>query len=516
MPGSDDLMAGLDELAGAREGYETAWAYWRSSVPETFVSPAWQKILARSGGKFRLNIAKVPVVALADRLKVTGSAAVNPAGEKDDDADLLLQQVWAQNKLRLQTKRLIRNTLIFGDSYWYIWPADSPEADAPAQRVRIAYNDPRTVRVMYDPDDELTIRSAIKSWQEHGQSRAIMLYPDRIERGWVLKPGAKTDDPAAWTREQLVDPETDKPVEMDVPVPARLGRVPIFHFRTDMPFGSPESADMWGAQDAVQKLASTLAYTAERAGLRDRYLLTEPNASLNGNSGDSPEWDDEEDADESSRDNSRQRSGAGDIQIWEGVKAAAEWSAADPQGFMDPADWFLRFAALTSRVSSRYADPGGQHPSGAALRVADAPEAAKTEDRQEFLDDELASAQEAALRLLGVEDPRVVVRWKPSGIVDDVDTWQIVAAKISAGVPVHVAIVDTGLYESDVVQQWLTDSQVEMDLARRIGLVAEMGGAVQQLSQGVALGLVPEDAARRLVEETIGQLVPDVTGDQPE
>lgn len=513
MPGTDDLLGGVHELRCAQPLYDEAWAYWRAAVPELFVSPAWQRILARSGGRYRMNIAKVPVVALADRLKVVGAVAVGPDGQKDPAADDLLQDaVWTACKLPLQTKRLIRNTLIFGDSYWYIWPADSPEDGAPAERLTIAYNDPRLTRVIYDADDELTIKYAIKSWEEEGRLHASVIYPDRTELGWVLRDGAQADSSAGWERVAWTDPDTDKPAELDVP--NRWG-MPVFHFRTDMPYGVPESADMWGAQDAVQKLASTLAYSAERAGLRDRYLLADPNAALNGDAADNPDWDDDADADLATRDDSAMRSGPGETQILSGIKAAGEWSAADPHGFMDPAEWFLRFSALTARVSSRYADPGGQHPSGNALRAADAPEAAKTEDRQEYLDDELRAALSFSLRVLGVEDPRVDIRWKPPGIVDDVDTWTIADMKIRAGVPPQVALVETGLYEPDVVHQWLTDSQVEMDVARRVTLLSTLGGALQQLGQGVALGLLDDTAARQIVDQTIGQLTPDVEGDQP-
>jgi hypothetical protein len=507
-------MTGLAELEDARPAYDEAWSYWRAAVPEVFVSGAWRRVLARSSGRFRVNIAKLPIVALADRLRVTGVVATGPDGQKDEAADALLQErVWLANKLGLQTKRLIRNTLIFGDSYWYVWPDDA-DLDGPAQTVRIAYNDPRTVRVVYDQDDELTIAFAVKSWQDAGQVRATVLYPDRIERGWVLRDPAKAMDAASWERQASSGDLTMEPFSgIDIPNP--YGRVPIFHFRTDMPFGTPEHEDMYGAQDAIQKFASTLTYTGERAGLRDRYLLTDINAALNGNSADNPDWDDDGDADEDTRDNSRLRTGPGEISVYEGIKEVGEWSAAEPQGFTDPADWFLRYSTLISRVSSRYADPGGQHPSGQALRVADAPEASKTEDRQEYLDADLSSACEFALRILGVEDARVAVRWKPSGLVDDLEAQAIVAAKIANGIPAEVAFLETGLYEPETVRQWLTDSQVEMDVARRIGLLSDFAGAVSQLAQGMSMGLLDEAQAREVVQLTVAQLTPQVEGDDP-
>lgn len=506
MAGSDDLMQGLHDLEEARPDYDKAWEYWRSEAPESFDSPVWRRLLAKSSGRYRVNIAKIPIVALADRLKVSGVVAVTVDGALDEEADPVLQErVWAANKLLLQNKRLIRNALIYGDVYRFVWPGDEDGS------CRVHYNSPTTTRAVYDDDDELTIRYVVRRFVKDGQTTATLLYPDRLERGWVLKEGADPEEPKSWDR-PIPD---DREARALMDVPHDYGRVPVFHFRTDLPFGVPEHEDAWGAQDAYNKLTATLAHVAERAGLPDRYLLAEPNAALNGMGVDNPDWDDDGDADETTRDNTRVRTGPGEVSVFEGIKAAGEWGAAQPAGFTGPADWFAAEMAKVTRTPSRYADPGGQHPSGAALRAADAPLDAKTEDRQDYLTDELEAEAAFALKVCGLDDRRVSVRWKPAGIVDDVDTWQIVAAKVAAGVPQQVALTETGLYDPDTVGQWMQDAEVEMDVTRRVRVLADFAGAVAQLGQGVSLGLIDEAAARQVVDTTLGQLTPQVEGDVP-
>lgn len=501
MAGSDDLMLGLHELDEAREVYDEAWDYWTTKSPEHFDSPVWRRIMSRSPSGYRINISKIPIISLADRLKVSSFVALDLDGAKDPDADVVLREaVVKPNKLKLQTPRLVRNTLVYGDSYWSIWPQADPLTGAAVPgTVRINYNSPCTTRAIYDADDELTMIYVIRRYMKAGHIRASITYGDRVEMDWVLKDGAKPDDPHAWDRASDA-----KDVEHD------YGRPPIFHFRTGLPYGCPEAEDSWGPQDAINKLTATAGYTSERAGLQDRYVLTDPNAALNGNSINSPEWDDDGDAGEGNRDSSLIRTGPGEMQVLEGIKSVGEWSAAQPDGFMALADWFAKGAAMVSRVSTRYADPGGQHPTGAALRAADSTEASKAEDKRDYFDEEMREALSFALTVAGMPDRQVDVRWKPSGIVDDVDTWQIVDAKVQAGVPRKVAILETGMYEPEEVDSWLEERQ-DLTLTDRISLFAQTTGAISQLGQSMALGLLDEAMARAVIQVTLGELIPDGT-----
>lgn len=505
MAGTDDLLEGLHELGEAVPAYQEAADHWDSAVPEWFASTNVRKALARSAGRYQVNIASLPVVALTDRLKIAGVTALTLEGGEDPEGQDALAAITATNQLVLQYRRIIRAAVMYGDCGVFYWPGDTEGS------VSIRYKDPRVARPIYDPNDELTIKYVIQSWEHKGRRYADLWYPDRLELGWVLKDGGDPTKPGDWTREERTGPDGKT---IDIDQPHDYGWVPYTHFRTDLPYGKPEGRHAFGPQAAINKASTTMAYSTERAGLRDRYLLTDPNATLNGGV-DNPDWDDDLDTDETLEGASRldKPSGPGGVDVFEGIKSAGEWSAPDAAGFTHAADWWMRMAALVTQLPSRYADPGGQHPSGSALRAADAPLASKAEDRRDYLDASFREMHARALAIAGYPDRSVDVRWKPAGIVDDTDTWQIVSQKIAVGVPAQVAITETGLYDASEVETWLSDAPVEMDVARRINLLYQVSGAFRDLGEAVSLGLATEAQVKAIVDTTLGQLAPEVTGD---
>lgn len=505
MAATDDLLEGLHELSEAAPTYQEAADHWDSTVSEWFASNNVRRALGKSAGRYQVAITSLPVVALTDRLKVGAVTAVTENGVEDEEANQALTVISDANQLTLQYRRIIRSAILFGDCGVFYWPGDQEGS------VSIRYKDPRVARPIYDPSDELTIKYVIQSWEHQGRRYADLWYPDRLELGWVLKDGGDPTKPVDWTRQERDDANGD-PVAIDQP--HDYGWVPYTHFRTDLPYGRPEARFAFGPQAAINKASTTMAYSTERAGLRDRYLLTDPNATLNGGV-DNPDWDDDLDTDETLEGASRldKPSGPGGVDIYEGIKTAGEWSAPDPAGFTHAADWWTRMAAMLTQLPSRYADPGGQHPSGSALRAADAPLASKAEDRRDYLDHSLKEVHTRALTIAGYPDRRVDVRWKPAGFVDDVDTWQIVQSKIASGVPAQVALTETGLYDNAEVAGWLSDAPVEMDVARRINLLYQVSGAFRDLGEAVSLGLATEAQVKAIVDTTLGQLAPEVTGD---
>ena len=493
LPGTDDLMAGLHELHDARDEYDRAWDMWRGKAPEVFSSNAMQKAMARSSGMYRINIAKVPITVLLDRLKVAAVTALTELGEKDDAADEGLQAVYEANKVTLLRTRLYRNTLVYGDGYTFTWQG----TDDPLPQIR--YNSPLTTRLLYDPEDDTVPVAGIKSWKQRGITRATLLYADHIEPGWYCQENGDPKDPGSWLR----DPELDD-------VAHDYGRIPLIHWRTDMPYGVPDHEDAWGPQEAIQKLSTTLMHSSEALGAPARYALQSPNADLSGEAADNPIWDDELDGDTSTQDNSRIRNGPGEIALLKGMTGVGQWDAAKPDGFTSGADWYMGMAAISTGTPQRHLTGRGDAPSGASLRVADAPLAGRTETRQHFFDDSEREQAQLVLRILGYPQGRINVRWKPAGIVDDMTTWEICNAKINAGVPPRVALAETGLYEADEIDAWLADASVEMSVERRAYILSDIASAMSGLAQAQATGLLSEEQARAVVSTTIGQLTPAI------
>lgn len=496
LSGSSDLMQGLGELHHAREDYQEAWALWDGSIPERFASPKLQRRLAASAGLYGVNIASVPIRVVLDRLRIAAITALTSIGDKWEEADGALNACYDANKLVLQRPRLYRNVLVFGDSYLFVWKGD--EDPYP----RINYNSPLTCRLIYADDDEITPRLGIKAWRADERWHASLMFADHIEPGWITKSeDADHRDPKSWIR----DPDAD-----DIATPD--GRIPLVHFRTDLPYGRPDHEDAEGAQAAVNKMARSMTDTAESAGFPSRYGLMEPDADLLGQGMDAPGWQDDFDSPEgsSASDENQYQDEPGSIKLLRGLKDVGTFEAAQPDGFIKPADWFIQAMGIVTGTPHRYLTGAGDTPSGSALRVADAPLQARVETRQLFFDDSERDLAERCLGLLGYTDYSVDVRWKPAGIVDDETTWTIVQAKVASGVPARVALAETGLYDQDEIDGWLADPSVEMDVQRRVWILSDVAASLSGLSQGVAQGLLSEDAARAVVAATIGQLTPEL------
>ena len=508
MAGSDDLMSGIVDLSQSRQQYNDAWSFWDASRDEEFVSPAVKRALRLSEGRYQINVAKVVVRALANRLKIASTTALGLDALRDETVDEAFQAVLVANKMDLQWGRLIRNTLVYGDSYLFLWPQVVNGIEIPGQ-VQIAYNSPQVARTIYSPENDIEVDYHIKSWTDSREVVHTNLYypaPQGGEGGWcekwILTKNSKPLDPTGWTR----DPEFPD----DIPIPPGAG---LYHFRTDMPYGQPVHSDAWGPQDAINKISTTMTHTTEAAGFPQRWALSDPMAALTGDNGDSPDWDDDGDADIITEDDSRLRGGPGELSILAGIKATGQWTAAGADAFINPAEFYTRMVALTTSTPMRFMDQRGQSPSGESLRVADAPLMDNVDNLQPYLDGEARAAMTGVLTLAGYPDHRADVRWKPTGIIDDLTTWQLVQAKIANGVPVDVALVETGLYEQDEVDSWLDRHSAEMDIGRRVGLLAQAGVAIQGLSAAVAAGVLTEQQLQAVIVGTLGELTPDFTGE---
>jgi hypothetical protein len=499
-----DLISGLVELDDAADGYRLAMAYYRGEVGEQFASARVARETGGSTDMYPVNAAAGPVNAVTDRLTIQAVTALHDDGSPYPEADAVLQrEVWELNGLGKQIPRLIRNTGIYGDSYLYLWPT-TDDAQHP---VRVAYNCPLSTRVIYDPEDDSQPLRAVKRWRgTNGADNANL-----ITAGEVIRYVRDTDrkKPEAW-RDPEAWIETARE-EHD------LGRLPVEHFATDLPYGRPEHKDAYGPQNAVSKLSPTMVDSAESAGYPSRYTITAPDASLRGDRADELDFadDDEQDLTTDNRP-SKLKVGPGEIAQLEGVTAAGQWAAATSGTFIDAGNWFLRVMAQTTTTPLHMLDPGGSVPSGESRRIADAPLEVKVKLRRGMYGVGLESVLSAALRVLGYEAV-VRVKWAPSPVADDTLTWQVATAKIAAGVPAEVALVETGLYDLDTVRSWWdTDTEDQgMGIGRRISLLNEFAGAVSQLGQGVSLGLMSDEQAQAVVQQTIGALIPDLPDSEP-
>lgn len=524
-----DLQTALDELGTATRGYRKAEQYYDDHRPEAFASIRLRRAMARTGDNFRLNFAATPVDVVADRCEVTSVTA------DTDDATKALHDLWADNQLDLEFPNVIRRACEYGDAYLIVWPSDDDEAEDVAEtpsaafasypsndprrlstagtddtdtalhdtdhdgytNVDVFYNSPQSVRLFYDPEKPIRKAFAVKRWEITGKrTRVDLYYRDRLER-FVTVAGKKRTGSTLKARDLVPYTEDGQAAVLDNP----FGVIPVFHFRTDRPYGVPEHARFYGVQDLLRKLVVSHASGVDYQAFPQRYALMDPETDTSeAATVDEDEFSfplDTGATAHAGRDpQSQLTSDPGSFWQLRGMRAVGQFNEADPKTFIDPMTWYLRAGAQLSTTPLHYFDPSGGSPSGESLRVAESPLVKKVKNRHASFGAALREALEFALLLMGYPDATVTVHWQSPASVDDLTGWQIVRQKTEAGMPVRQAFLEAG-YTQEQVTDWFGEDND--DLPFRVDILAKVMGALQSASAAAATGMFTEEEIRAFV-----------------
>lgn len=525
------LTRGVRELVDAIPDYERAERYYEGDVDEFFAHYRIAAFLSKTKNRYRLNFAKMAVNAIADRLEI--ASVVVP---DNDDQTKLLNKIYKKNKMHRKGRTIHRRTAMYGDAYLFVWP-ENP--DSPNIKFDVHFNNPKITRAIYSREHPDKVEYVIKLWKETGPLglpmwRANLYYPEQAEK-WVsyLKSDNKTManapyeeasvsgdrnsppfDPELW--EEYTDPETGSST-----IPNPFNQIPIFHFRNDEPYGRPRHKDAYGAQDAINKLSTTLVHSADFQGFPQRYGLADPNFTLGGSGDDTQPWNDDDDDTEQTND-SGVESGPGTFIRLEGIRAAGSFPAADPGVFMDPARFYLRSMAQITTTPLRFFDPIGEPPSGEALRAMDAPLNKDAMDFADILEETWSDVYEFMLKVLrkavnlraraksDPDDPdnelQVDVQWKPVTTIDDAMGWDTVKKKIDAGVPARQALMEAG-YSKRQVDEWMKENESRVNLNRDSEVLARLAAAARDLSQAVTANILDPNVAQHVLTNMLEKLL---------
>lgn len=491
-----DLMYGIQELGEHRPGYDKAEAYYTGNVPEVFSSLRLRRALAIHGVDFDLNFAKTPVDAVTDRLEIAAVTSDDPA------ATALISQVWQDNQLDLEMPDVFRRAGEYGDAYVICLPVE--DDGGKVVRVEVFYNSPQTVRVFYSEENPRQKSYAIKKWCEGAVHRAELYYPDRIER-WTTTGNANGDKESDWQPWPAddEDPESWK-VEHD------WNEIPVYHYRTDRPYGTPEHYGAYGPQNAITKLQATHMGTVDYQGAPQRYALTETKdtdtSDLEPGDFDDADWPEDANATgvKDIGDDSSLKAGPGEMWLLRGFKGVGQFDPANPSVFLDPLLFNVRAMAQITTTPLHLFDPSGEQPSGQSLRAQDAPFTRKVGNRQLSYGATTREWVMFALRQLGIDNPSVTVHWTPAETIDDQEGWQTVGQKIANGVPRKQALVEAG-YRPEQVDEWLKDAD-DAEIERRVQILATFAAAAQQLGAASTLGVLDPQQVKELLAGTMGDL----------
>lgn len=413
------LLKDAVERVNSRRG-ECALAdsYYDGTVPEVWASA----LLSRRFGKntkYRLNLASVVVDAVNNRLELDAVIAAQ------ESAQATLNTILEQNEMALEANEIHKRTLIYGECFVIVWPDDDGD-------VEISYNSPANAAIVYSNENQRKKEYGIKTWvtktaQGEKYTRLNLYFDDRIEK-YTAKGEVTAGNNANWS---LID-TVDNP----------FGEIPMFHFRTSRPHGSPEHLRAYGPQDMINKLVNTHMDTVDYQGAPQRYALT--------GAMDDTESDvfDEDDTDRENMDSLR--NGPGELWYLKGVHNVGQFQPADHKVFTEPVAVYTRQMASTTDTPMHYFERTGSVPSGEALRTAEAPLIKKVNDRQLSFGSTWRDVYRFCLRIEGIESD-VQIKWKPAESMDPLDAWEVATRKKLVGVAPYRIFLEMG-YDSEIAQ----------------------------------------------------------------
>lgn len=554
--GSLILMQSLKEFNDALPEYLLARDMYEGTAGNLFATEKVQRLLANSGvyDVEEFNYARVPVREIAKKLGIRAvvcgagddSDEDDTPGEKDDTleageaapvskaekkrladvADEKLEALRKRNQLVPEEKQLMVKASEYGDSYLFVWPviqASDEEAEEAfeegmqidethqgrAVSVDIFVNEPTSVRMFYDPENQLHATHAIKvfEWVDPDQPdadapslRATLYFKESVER-WVAPPGSDGSRREDW-RPYLPPGVTEWPAENPT------GRLPFFHFRTDRTYGTPEHRSAYGPQRLINKLISAHAVTIDYQSFPQRYALSNPKMDEVLNNLMDPDFPEDDEDDPQGSASSQLRADPSAVWKLPGISSVGQFEPANPSVFLEPLDRYIGAMAELCEIPRYRFTSRAQMPSGESLREENKPLDDKAAERQQEYGAILAEAYEFALELLGMKDITVTVQWKPTTMASGIDDWSIIEKKIANGVPVEQVLIEAG-YAADQVEKWLLDES-GADLVRRVALLNQIGTAIQAMAAGAAVGMVSPEQVGAIFAKVLGVIGEDL------
>lgn len=475
-----DLERGLKELAAAEDAYSDAEAYYNGSNPEQYASVKLRRALRAYEAKFRLRFARVPVDAVANRLEVA-SVVVNRLDNGDDgegaDEDptdkrltqRLQDEVRDANDLEVVEAETFEMVSKFGDAYWIL------DYDEVSNEVSIYLNTPYECRVFYDASGRYK-QFAIKVWEEYDPDelgratkliRATLFYEDAIEE-YRTYPGDDGTDITHWLPYGEGSPFYNDRGEMEMEddgetpylepgiYPYGFGQVPVFHFRTNRPYGRPEHEAAYGPQDMIDKLIITQMATIDFQGFPQRFAIQDANAQTEA----AQDWTTDEEGDDTitvSEGEAKFKAGPGEMWWIEGAKMAGQFEVANADAFLKPLTHYVRGMSTITDTPLHLFDVQGQPPTGESRRTAEAGMTRRIRRRQRSYGGTEREAHAYALALLTDGDfielrERIEVGWLPAESIDPNEQWELAGKKKGVSLPLGLILEEAG-YSPDAIKR---------------------------------------------------------------
>jgi hypothetical protein len=493
----EDLKLGLGEFERALPRYKKARAFYDGNVDEFIANSRLRRKLRATARAYRINFANTPVDSLAERLRIA-SITVQP-----EDADAVFQAHWTAGRMLLRSRKTMLEASKMGDAYLITWP--ETDDNGVIVDVHTWLNSPENCRIIYDEDRPLVKKFAIKRWAVRGDRvRVDLYYRDRLEK-LITKKGAKGTDAAEF--ERYFEDEDDREAWPEV---NPFDKIPVFHFRNDEDYGNPEHEKFYGVQMVLFKLIVAHMTGVDYQALPQRWKIANARTGLSDASAvDADTFAVDGTSDEDDEDESHLTSEPGALWDLKDTQSVGQFDSANHLVFTDPMITYLRMGAQITSTPVHKIDPTGQVESGESRDTAEAPFTNKCLDRQDWHEATWREWVEWVCELLGSPAASVDVRWEPVTTKNDKDSWAVAAAKLDAGVPIQVVMVEMN-YEPDEVETWFADFDPDSEHDAKV--LKAIGDALIVIGTAQTLGVVSPEQVQAIIAAVIG----DEEGDDGE
>lgn len=230
----------LDERAVA---LDLSTRYYQGEQGAAFLSPTARKAIGNRLSALPVNLVRVAVDVLAERLAVQGFAVGN------GDGDAGAWALWRASGMVTGAASAHLDSLLHGTGFVSVWTD-------PAGRPRIRVESPRNATVTLDPTTgEPTV--GVRRWRdrEAKRGRAVVMTPSTITH---LVTATEVPDGAALPSRGWTVTDTFRNALGEVPLTALPNRP-----RADLPLGESEVDDVLPLVDAVSKLTQDLVVVSE-------------------------------------------------------------------------------------------------------------------------------------------------------------------------------------------------------------------------------------------------------------
>lgn len=445
-----DLEIAVEELSQKSEPYTKLWAYYDSKQPLVYNNEKLRQIFHGLNARFTLNWCAVVADSVLDRLELIGATISDDKG-----AATALAEIWDESGITEELDTIHEEIAVVGESFVIAWQ------DPATEEIEAYHNDARLVHVEYFQDKPRIARFGAKWWRgDDGRVYLTLYYPDRFE---YYRSKEKVKGKYAISHNAF-EPDPEVPLAENT-----LGRIPIFHFRSNRRKPASQLTNAIEPQDAINKLFSDVMVAAEFGAFRQRYVISQagiPKGKLKNSPNEI--WD------------------LPGGQDGEQPTQVGQFDATSLDNYLGAMDKLAMGIGIITRTPKHYFYSQGGDPSGEALVALEAPLNKKTQRMINTLIPTWQQLGSFLLQLIGVQiDARqIFINYAAPETIQPKTQAEIRKTNRQSGIPLISILRDEGWTESDL-DQLRQDIQDEA-AATATYANAALGAAQRNFDQGIA------------------------------